>query len=646
MVISNIQYAGIRTSFVLFAVIYLVLAMHFPVTIFPNAIQDDAFFVQEAMQLIAGHWLGPYDVMTFAKGPGFSFFLAFNYLLGTPITLSIALLYLFSCWLLVRTLRDFSLSDSASLVLFSLILFYPTLFPTHIIRDNICPALSLLVISLMIRFVYPDKYNNNNFIQVFLLGIAFGFCWITREDTIWMLPGLVVFCLIRVFQTRQQREHCQRILLRILISIGVFFLFTGSIAAINYFIYGKFAIVDVKSNPFVRTIRNLTSVDVGSEIPYVPVPFAKRQAIYQFSPSFSSLRAYFEDAGKGWTYDGCQVYPHTCGDYAGGWFMWALRYAVASKGFYNSSVHADAFYNELNNEIDQACNSGVAKCNSNLIALMPHITDAQIWKIPKTFLNAIFFSLGWPSPPVMFQPSLESTNGLDNTRAFLGLQHSTPLLRDETMILSGWYYSKNHDWVFVKCFENGAMMVRNITRRNSGDVAAFFKDPKASMQRFILSIPKNTDCHIVTSLEKSSSIPIKSSAIKNGQHFRLGDGDLHFDTVEEVSKLKGISFLEFKIYLINTYRLIMPLLVSLGLMSYLYCTISILMLKRSCSDVFIICTFLWILFISRVALLVIVDISSFPTINSPTYFSAAFSVLIVAAFLSVSLNLKFLSNLK
>ncbi len=54
------------------------------------------------------------------------------------------------------------------------------------------------------------------------------------------------------------------------------------------------------------------------------------------------------------------------------------------------------------------------------------------------------------------------------------------------------------------------------------------------------------------------------------------------------------------------------------------------------TDDFFVSTMMWCLFLSRVVILILVDISSFPAID-PLYFSAAFPVLSLAAFCSLLL---------
>jgi hypothetical protein len=88
------------------SVLYVVLCLHLPVALFSDGLYDDALFATHAAFIYSGHWLGPYDLRTFIKGPGFPLFLAVNAILGLPISFTLALFYssacLFFTWCLYR----------------------------------------------------------------------------------------------------------------------------------------------------------------------------------------------------------------------------------------------------------------------------------------------------------------------------------------------------------------------------------------------------------------------------------------------------------------------------------------------------------------------------------------------------------------
>lgn len=107
---SEIDRLPLRVLFCLFSVAYLIVAMNLPVSIYTGASHDDALFWGNAYQKLKGNWLGAYTQMTLAKGLGFPLFLAANAVLGIPVTLLIALFYLFAYGQIVNTLRELGLN--------------------------------------------------------------------------------------------------------------------------------------------------------------------------------------------------------------------------------------------------------------------------------------------------------------------------------------------------------------------------------------------------------------------------------------------------------------------------------------------------------------------------------------------------------
>jgi hypothetical protein len=628
----------LRPLFFVFSMAYLILAMNLPVSIYTRAGHDDALYWGHAYQILEGNWLGAYSQMTLAKGPGFPLFLATNAVLGIPITLLIALFYLLACALIANTLRELGLSRYLVLTIFVVILFHPELFPIRIIRDNIYPALSLIIIAGVIRLVFAPLPQNQRLMNVAPYGLVFGFFWITREEGIWIIPGLFILFFLKALQLKKQSLPIRGVFYRFACFSLIAILFVCLIALINYQKYGKFEVVDFKGKAYSQAIKSLNSVNVGQDLPYVPVSFAKRQEIYRISPTFSQLKDYFEDKGKRWTSAGCKIYSWTCGDYAGGWFAWAFRDAVASKGYYESPMRAAEFYNDITKEIETACGVGVIKCKANPVPLMPNITMTQLKELPGKIIEALKLAMVQFPLSATGGASWEPLDQLQRIRFILRSPLTTPAPSEQRIELNGWYYSTNRDWIVLNCSINNAQVKRNISRMNSPDIAEHFKNPNANFQRFSISLMGNEDCSISTDASLSNIFPITSLLEKQKSELKVGDnGTLYVDQILDTNHQSVQNLpLKLKGSLANLYKLIIPILVMLGAFTYLMYLMFILAGRIPSTDIFIVSTMMWCLFFSRIALLILVDISSFPAINS-LYMSAAFPILCLAAFLSLQL---------
>lgn len=99
---------------------------------------------------------------------------------------------------------------------------------------------------------------------------------------------------------------------------------------------------------------------------------------YAASPAAAELRPLFDGPrGEEWRRIGCNqtgaadAGSAACPEILSGWFMWALREAVAFAGHAGSAADARTFYDRLADEIDVACARVVIPCGPPRATLMP-----------------------------------------------------------------------------------------------------------------------------------------------------------------------------------------------------------------------------------------------------------------------------------
>src|SRR5262249_9851055 len=157
-----------------------------------------------------------------------------------------------------------------------------------------------------------------------------------------ILPAAAFLLMFAIVRMRASGDASRNVVVPVISALALFLLSQFAFQFGNWLAYGRFVGVDYKERNFVAALDALDSVDFGPHIDYVPVPRATRELIYSVSASFASLKPYLDPSrGAVWQY-GCPVYPTTCGDIAGGWFMWALREAAAKAGHYRSPIEASA----------------------------------------------------------------------------------------------------------------------------------------------------------------------------------------------------------------------------------------------------------------------------------------------------------------
>jgi len=618
---------------IILSILYIGLLMHLPVSIYTNAMHDDAMFWTHAQEISTGHWLGAYSQLTLPKGAGYPLFLAANWIIGIPITLSIGLLNLFSSWFLAKTLLKLNINKLIILLIFSLILFHPGLLPIRIVRDNIYSALTMISVIVFIRIFYENIFHDK-FIKLFIYGLFLNLFWITREEGVWIVPALVFLLLIRYYQIKNDKL----ILLNIFKSLSVYLssaiLFSSCIALLNFIYYEKFELVDFKSNSFSSTLNILYSVDVGDEIPYFPVPYKKRKLLYEVSPTFSELQNYFEGEGRAWTIHGCTLNPNMCGekaDYGAGWFMWALRDAVASKGYYLNAPMAENFYARLNAEVLNACKLGTISCRTNIVPFMPKITNDQLKIIPEKIVNSIrLLVLGDSIQPT----GGDSTGPLDRYIAvsyFLGNPKTTQVQESQDLKFSGWYYSRKNDWFKIKCTSKGDLKDISISRISSPDIVKIYNDKNAVMQHFSGKLPLNSKCSIYDNSSEFNGFLIPTTPLKNDLSSQKNNATLYIQAYDKPVNYEYI--LEIKNILVSIYSFVMPIVSIIGIFCF---TLNIFRNKfrvKQYSIIYVISNVFWTLLFTRVILLILIEISSFSAVNY-LYMSAAFQIIVIASLLS------------
>lgn len=617
------------------SILFVVLVSYLPTAILAGAAHDDAWFWLRARSIATGSWMGGYDQYTLMKGSGYSLFLAVGHALGLSVTTSQALLYSGACLLLGAAVHRASGRLWLSLLLVLAMQWHPmALTWGRVVRDNISAAQTLLVLGCMVQAFFVAHSRRGRWFWAAASGWTLAWFWTTREDGIWLFPGLAILLLARWWQVRRDPEGRRCLAAGGALMASVFGLWLGLVASANWIKYGEFATVDMKESAFEDALSALHRVHVGEVVPYVPVPQKVREAVYDVSPAFARLRPHLEGTGKYWTKPGCSIYPQTCGDYAGGWFMWELRDAVASVGAYASAPAADAFYRALADEVGRACDEGRLTCKRNLVPLMPPATDAQWMTLPARLRQAAAV-LVWANVR-----EERVASHVDHPRAgemwdFVG----RPRVPDDPDALGdwviGWFHDPRGGWILGRCASHARTIA--IERRPSPDIAAHFDDPRANESRFLFKLPSARGCAIEAASGEGAVELAEVTPDK--RYFTFGAGQLHLDgtgpgispgaagTPAAVGAIKRVVG--------GIYEAVLPWLSGAGLLAFLWASARALAM-RDFSVLLALAAAAWCSVAGRSVLLALVDMSSFPAVNAQ-YLQPAFPLLLLAALVSLAL---------
>jgi hypothetical protein len=392
---------------------------------------DDKLFIDLANNISNGNWLGEYNNRTLIKGPFYPLWIAINYKLGMPLLFSQHLLYILSCVTFIGAIASI-VRIRYLLLIFVFILFNPISYSggvmTYVLRSGIYQSLSLIMISICIYFVLNYKYSQKINLFLFIcFGIFLSAFWLTREESIWIIPFIVITYIVIFLKLVTASYSLRFITKQILLLILPFFILLISIVTVsglNKHYYGISTYNEPKSSFFKAAYGALIRVKHQPWQPAVPLPEKVRKEIYSVSPAFYELKPFLDgEFGKRWRHilynvksaynngkldpikkeiitsflrnDQSGIWHHVWdkpqkNEYYGPWFIWALRDAVTAAG-YTSATAAKQFYLRLADEINLACKDKKLDCLSARSTLIPPWRSEYTVPLFKTFLNSIYY---------------------------------------------------------------------------------------------------------------------------------------------------------------------------------------------------------------------------------------------------------------
>lgn len=485
----NAQCTAFVALLVLLVLFRIWLALNLPLIVLHDAALDDGLFIQLGRALADWQWLGPYDQRTLMKGPVYSGFLALNAWSGLPVSLSHAIVQIGAIAVAAYGLRRLTGSTALATATFVLLLFNPAgLFLDRIVRDQIYWPLSLVAVTLiLLSFLSPER-PRRRFALAVGGGLTFGLFWLTREEGILMVPALMVGALgtAIVVGWKGSRERLLPLIVAVLACVGV----VTSFGVGNRIAYGSYVGIDFKDAGFAATLDLLQSIEAGPPIPFVPVTNEALAAAAQVSPTLAPVLAHLEPGGLHfrWEIVSCEVYPISCGQVGGGWFMWALRDAAAEEGFYESPDVASRRFAAGATELRQACDDGHLSCKPAILSYMPSLSRAQLSALP-ALMTAVVAQTAFVSGAL--RPT--ATRHSDTSEAFEAWSFlNRPLITEfdtlRTVRVSGWFFDpESNAWpTFELVQRNGSRHRLDVPPIASPDVASVF-GAKAAQNRFELS---------------------------------------------------------------------------------------------------------------------------------------------------------------
>ena len=351
--------------------LWLVSAQYLQATYTP---QDDLLFIRQANSILSGHWLGPYNQMTLIKGPFYPLFIALAYWLAIPLMTAQQLLWWGACIVFVLAIYPAIRSQKLALLLFLFLLMNPFTYyydaTGRVFRLGIYSSLGFLSLSCLCGLIIRDRQSwKRKLCWAAAGGLFFAAFWHTREESIWLVPSLLLvflFLLLRTYRGGGRKKAVGSLLAIYLVPLLIFSSVTLALCLQNYRHYGLFMTIEVESAPFKSAYGGLLRIKSDQWRRFFPVVADARRKAYAVSPSFAELKPYLEgNLARGW--------ENMAGtkDLPAAFFIWAFRDSVAAAGHYRNSADTMAYYESIGRQIDAACEDGRLDCRPRFTDLIP-----------------------------------------------------------------------------------------------------------------------------------------------------------------------------------------------------------------------------------------------------------------------------------
>lgn len=625
------------------AFFYVAIYTHVPISLQLYQSYDDALFIKLGECIANGHWLGPFNQLTLAKGAGYPLFLAVSSWSGASVTFAQAVFYAAATTLLSSVTYKITRSRLFSILVFLLVLFNPNVFQERILRESIYTSQTITLFCMTWLTLFGAAKQFKLLIPV-AAGLMLGWFWITREEGLWMLPGIALLFLAKFLRHRLAGLRIAATIHHAGLYLASFLFVLLVVGLINFWHYKAFVGVDMKDPSFTAAIQQLQRVHVGTGIPYVPLSKESRERLYQLSPDFAVLKPTLDPIGGSNPSVGseCWIWPSACHDLSAGQLIWQIRNGAAAAGKYSTEKEARRYFLQLARQVDQTCERKEVACyEPSPIAMMPHLYKLQlrsVWPSVMSSWNLLLQKnpLGWTEAA----PSDGSQNDLDGARRFLNYPLSTDIASSHAgmsrmVTVTGWFIDDTNGWFAL---DTPSGVQASVTRLDSPDIATLF--PKAVSQRFQISFSCGYVCGVKFVSQTGDVFDFDpGSPPKLHSDIHYGHSVIAFDSVAiqnsdvaEVSKVVSISR-EARVGLYRLYSVIVTPLVYAGIVCFLI--MIVLYPKRLLSsEAFIFSAAIAVLILSRTAILLLINISSFPSLT-PAYFSPALCLLPVCSMFAI-----------
>lgn len=323
----------------------------------------------DAEALFSGKYLenNAYDIFTlFKRAISFPIFLALCHELGISYLAGYTFYYSMSCVLFLFALMQISNKKLPNLIAFAFLLFSPYTYGYSvqmIYNLSFTAPLAIGGIScLLLAFFKRNTSMKVMIFWVFLASLQMVGIWLNREDSVWIIPLLLIFLLVGVITSWKDKKAYgrKRTWMAIFIyAIPLLCIPIGDacLSYVNYCKYGIFTTNDYTSTNFERAYNDLLKIDPKSFPDYCSITREMLEEGYKYSPSLQEIKQYMDEFYELGSYDISGLNPND-GEIEDSLMNIALRDAASRCGYYKNAIETDEYWGRVANELEGSFEKG------------------------------------------------------------------------------------------------------------------------------------------------------------------------------------------------------------------------------------------------------------------------------------------------
>lgn len=306
------------------------------------------------------YWGATYSWTAFVRPCVYPLFIALVHFFGIPLRLAIELAQIGGCAVLIAAFRKAGVPRWICLMIFGLMVLHPAsfLYNNHTMSESLYSAVLLCALGGSLLTLFTGK-----FVHAIWTGAAFAALWNIREESFLIPPILVVIFVLALWQRREEptrKAHFVFWLKRTGALAATLIVLVTAVYSANHAAFHSFAKSDLSSPPFEEVFKALLRIKPSHSLRYVAVRQESLERAFGVSPTFARLGPELGGpSGLVWTEPFFRTFGYR---EFGPWFMWALRSATASAGYYKDPASTNAFYHKAAREINDACDEGRIPC--------------------------------------------------------------------------------------------------------------------------------------------------------------------------------------------------------------------------------------------------------------------------------------------